>query len=352
MSKVLENDIQSLIKEKKYFEPFENCSVLVTGSTGLIGLILVKSLVSYSMTNNKNIKVYAACRSKSKFDRIFGNYKSENLIPVYSDILSLNISDLQLDYIIHGASITDSKTFVKKPVETIEIAIDGTRNLLKQCINNKIKGFVYLSSLEVYGTFNEFNEIKTVVENDAGFIDTMSVRSSYSESKRMVENICASYASEYKIPIKVVRLCQTFGAGVEYNDSRVFAQFARSVIEGKDIILKTKGETVRNYCYTTDAVSGILMVLSKGNVGEAYNVANMDTTISIADMAELVCSLYSESGSKVIFDIAEDVEKLGYNPMVKLQLDSTKTVALGWHSKVDLKNMFKRLVSGMKEENK
>ena len=180
----------------------------------------------------------------------------------------------------------------------------------------------------------------------------MSVRSSYSESKRMVENICASYASEYKIPIKVVRLCQTFGAGVEYNDSRVFAQFARSVIEGKDIILKTKGETVRNYCYTTDAVSGILMVLSKGNVGEAYNVANMDTTISIADMAELVCSLYSESGSKVIFDIAEDVEKLGYNPMVKLQLDSTKTVALGWHSKVDLKDMFKRLVSGMKEENK
>ena len=94
------------------------------------------------------------------------------------------------------------------------------------------------------------------------------------------------------------------------------------------------------------------MVLLKGNVGESYNIANMDTTISIADMAELVCSLYSESGSKVIFDIAEDVEKLGYNPIVKLQLDSSKTAALGWHSEVDLKDMFKRLVSGMKEENK
>ena len=144
-------------------------------------------------------------------------------------------------------------------------------------------------------------------------------------------------------------MSQTFGAGVEYNDNRVFAQFARAIIENKDIVLKTKGKTIRNYCYTTDAVSGILTILSKGNVGEAYNVANMETTISIAAMAQFVCDMYSETGSKVIFDIAEDSSRLGYNPIVKLQLCSERLVALGWNAEYKLKDMFINLIEGMKE---
>ena len=348
MSKILEADIKDLIFHKEYFKPFENASVLVTGATGLIGSILIKSLLSYSSKNEVSIKVYAACRSEEKFKSVFANYLSDNLIPLYSDIQNLDIADFKIDYIVHGASVTDSKTFVEKPVETIAIALDGTRNLLNQCVRKNLKAFVYLSSLEVYGTFNGYEGIKNVVETDSGYIDTLSVRSSYSESKRMVENICSAYAKEYGLPIKVARLCQTFGAGVEYKDNRVFAQFARSVIEHKDIVLKTKGETVRNYCYTTDAVSGILTVLAKGNAGEVYNIANMNTTISIADMAKLFCTLYPESKSKVVFDIAENAEKLGYNPVVKLQLDSGKVSSLGWKAEVEFDQMCKRLVEGMK----
>lgn len=343
-NKILENDIINLVSHKNYFKDFEGYSVLVTGSTGLIGSILVKTLI-----RNGNIRVYAACRNEKKFETIFCNYLCENLIPIYSDILYLNISNIEVDYIIHGASITDSKTFIDKPVETINIAIDGTNNLLKQCVGKNIKGIVYLSSLEVYGSFNNYAGIMNVRESDSGYIDTMAVRSSYSESKRMVENICKAYQFEYGLPVKIARLCQTFGAGVDYNDNRVFAQFARSIIEHKDIILKTKGETIRNYCYTTDAVSGILTVLSKGKIGEAYNIANMTTTISIADMAQLVCDIYPESGSKVVFDIVEDSTKLGYNPTVKLQLCSKKLVDLGWNAEYELKGMFTNLIAGMKE---
>ena len=157
--------------------------------------------------------------------------------------------------------------------------------------------------------------------------------------------------SQYGIPVKISRLCQTFGAGVEYNDNRVFAQFSRSVIEGKDIILKTKGETVRNYCYTSDAVTGLITIMLKGETAQAYNISNMNTTISIVEMAKLVTTLFPESKSKVVFDIDPDATKLGYNPVMKIQIDSSKLEALGWVPKVSLKDMFTRLIQYMKDIN-
>ncbi len=344
-SQILENDINDIASNLSLLSELKGCTVLVTGSTGLIGSILVKTFLKYG-----NIKVYAACRNENKFRTVFSEYSCDNLIPLFSDIITINISELNLDYIIHTASITDSQTFVKSPVQTLNTAIDGTRNLLEQCINKKLKCFLYLSSLEVYGTF-ENDEIKNVKENEYGYIDPLSVRSSYSEGKRIVENYCISYMNQYGIPVKISRLCQTFGPGVEYNDNRVFAQFARNVIEGKDIILKTKGETVRNYCYTTDAVTGIITIMIKGQNGQAYNIANMDTTISIVDMAKLVTTLLPESKSKLLFDIAPDATKLGYNPVMKIQIDSSKLQALGWKTEVPLKEMFIRLIQYMKDIN-
>lgn len=350
MNGILENDIQELVSQKNCFEPFENASVLITGATGLLGSILAKSLIAYSQKNNADITVYACCRNREKYERIFSGYQCSSLKPIFGDVKQLDISKLCIDWIVHGASITDSRTFIERPVETIETAFDGTRNLLRQCAGKKLKGFVYLSSLEVYGAFNDCDGIKNVLESDGGYIDTMSVRSSYSEGKRMVETLCASYAAEYGIPVKVARLCQTFGAGVEYGDRRVFAQFARAIIEGSDIVLRTKGGTVRNYCYTTDAVRGILTTLSKGRVGEAYNIANLDALVSIADMARLVCTLFPESGTNVVFDIAEDAGKLGYNPEVRLCLDSGKLEFLGWKAEISLDEAYRRMIAGMREE--
>ncbi|MBO7048753.1 MAG: NAD-dependent epimerase/dehydratase family protein [Spirochaetia bacterium] len=344
MNPIVESDIKELIQQRKYFEPFMGSTVLVTGATGLLGSLLVKALYSYADT------VYACCRNKVKFDSVFDGYMNGKIIPVFSDITELDISDYKLDYIIHTASTTDSKTFVEKPVDTINVAVEGAKNLLVQCIEKKLKGFIYLSSLEVYGSFPGVEGIKNVTEKDFGYLEPVSVRSSYSESKRLVETLCRAYQSQYGVSVKIARLCQTFGAGVQYNDNRVFAQFARSVIEDKDIILKTKGETVRNYCYTTDAITGLLTVLAMGKAGEAYNIANRNTTISIADMAALFCRLYPASGIKVVFDIAEDTGKLGYNPVVKLQLDSAKLEKLGWTASVGLEKMIYRLVESLKSE--
>lgn len=349
---ILDEDIAELVSHKECFKPFENTSVFVTGATGLLGSILVKALVAYSQKNSANITVYANCRNKEKYDRIFGGWICNELKPIFGDIVRLDISSLCIDWVIHSASVTDSCAFVERPVETIETVVNGTENILRQCAGKKLKGFVFLSSLEIYGAFRDSKEVRNVTECDGGYIDTMSIRSSYSEGKRMAETICASYAAEYGIPIKVARLCQTFGAGVEYNDNRVFAQFARAVIESKNIVLRTKGETVRNYCYTIDAARGILTVLAGGGISEAYNIANPHTTISIADMAELVCEQFPKSGSAVVFDITENAESLGYNPIVKLRLDSGKLETLGWNAEVPLSEMFRRLVDWMRGNRK
>ena len=138
-----------------------------------------------------------------------------------------------------------------------------------------------------------------------GYIDILTPRSSYSEGKRICECLCACYASEYDVPVKSARLAQTLGAGIDYTDTRVTAMFARSVVENKDIILKTKGTTKRPIVYTTDAIAGIFTVLKSGNKGESYNIANAETFCSIKDTAKMIAQKIAKDKIKVIFDIQE-----------------------------------------------
>ena len=152
---------------------------------------------------------------------------------------------------------------------------------------------------------------------------------------------------EYDIPVNVVRLTQTFGRGVDYNDGRVFAEFARCVIEKRDIVLHTKGETRRNYLYTQDAVNAILTVLIKGKNGEAYNAANEDTYCSIYDMAQMFAKRCAHGEIKVRIEI-EDESKYGFAPVLKMNLDATKLKSLGWEAAVGLEDMFHILIQDMR----
>ena len=106
----------------------------------------------------------------------------------------------------------------------------------------------------------------------------------------------------------------------------------------------TKGETKRNYCYTADAICGIFTILAKGKIGEAYNVANKNTYISIAEMAKIL----ENENTKVIFKI-DNVDR-GYNPTIQICLNSSKLEAIGWRAKVDLPEMFERTIKSMQEE--
>ena len=345
---VLQEDIEYLVYSGNIpFDEMDNKTVLITGATGLIGSQLVKTILCCNRIRKMHIKVLALIRNREKAEKIFaGLLDNENLKFIISDIIYPIHTDKTINYIIHGASITDSQSFVNYPVETINTTINGTKNILELAKEKKVNGMVYLSSLEVYGITD--SSLESINENNYGYIDILKTRSSYSESKRLVECLCISYAKEFDIPVKIARLGQTFGAGVEYSDKRVFAQFARSVIEKKNIILKTSGETARNYCYVRDAVAALIFILINGKSSEAYNIANTDTYISISDMANLVVDLFTESEIKVNYDLAENIDALGYNPTIKIKLNSDKLKSLGWVPSVNLPEIFIRMVKSMK----
>lgn len=346
MDYILQEDIDYIVQSGMIdWDMLKGKSILITGSTGLIGSQIVLALDRYNQLREGQIKIYALARNQDKASRVFGDC-SEYVRVVLGDVKMPVEIEEEIDYIIHGASMTSSKEFVDCPVETILTGIEGTNNILRFAKNKKIKGMVYLSSLEVYGVTDP--EKKSIKENEYGYIEQMAPRSSYSEGKRMAECLCISYGHEYGVPVKIVRLSQTFGPGVSYSDNRVFAQFARCAIENQNIVLKTKGETYRNYCYIRDAVMGILCVLLKGNSKEAYNVANKDTGISICDMAHMIADDIADKKIKVVFDIAGDIAKLGYGPTIKISLDTDKIEQLGWKAEVGLKDAFERMIQSMR----
>lgn len=324
---IFEEDIKNIINDFD-MSVFDGKTILVTGATGLIGKLCVKSLLN----SGYNTQVIALVRDEEKAKNIFG--ESKRLTYLVQDINQRINTTRRVDYIIHAASTTSSKDFVEKPVETIYTAINGSRNVLEFAKNKRLEGMVYLSSLEIYGV----NEKENIKEEDYGYIDILNPRSSYSESKKMVETMCISYGTEYGVPVKIARLAQTFGAGVSISDNRVFAQFAKAIINKENIILHTKGETKRNYCYTTDTVRGIFTILTKGENNNAYNVANENSYCSISEMAHLLENEYTKVEYKI------DEVNRGYNPTVKIALNTEKLNALGWEAKVDLKEMFDRLI--------
>ena len=341
---IIEEDFLS-IKKSFDFSLLKKSSVFVTGATGLLGSQILLFLDFLNRTENFSMKLIGLIRSEEKAKKVFGN-SFKNITFVIGDVLQLPELPQQIDYIIHGASVTSSLDFVSKPVETIDIAVNGTFNILRFAKSKNVKSMVYLSSMEVFGITSP--EKTSVSENDYGYIDILSCRSSYSESKRLCECLCHSYSKEFSLPVKIARLTQTLGAGIDYNDTRVAAQFARAVIEGHNIVLKTTGATKRPIIYTSDAISAVLIVLLKGTDGQAYTAANEDTFFTIRETAEMIVSKIAEDKIKLIFDIKDVPAEYAPNLNLKLNLDTSLLRSLGWSPEVGLEDAYRRMIKGMK----
>ena len=347
MENVLIDDFKRVAESDLPFEEFRNRSFLITGATGLIGSLLVRALLYCNRVHDLKLKIYAVVRNVEKARGIFGADTAE-LEYVVADLAGDEVEgSFDCDYVIHAAAVTTSKLMVSDPVGTIRTAIDGTEKLLKLAVEKKAKSFVYISSMEVYG--QPKTEGKTA-EKDLGYIDIGTVRSCYPEGKRMCECLCNAYASQYGLNVKSARLAQTFGAGILPTENRVFAQFAKSAMNGEDIVLHTTGESEGNYVYTADAVRAILLLLVKGASGEAYNIANEESHTTIRNMAELVAEKIAGNVIRVVLDIPEDGSSLGYAPPVKMWLDASKMRALGWEPEVSLIDSYRRMIAYMKEQ--
>lgn len=348
MSKTLLEDNRQIVSDINIpWDLLRDSSVLITGATGAIGSALVRALSSANKEYALGIRILALGRNVEKAKLLVELYGAEF---IRQDICEPFVPGGAVDYIFHCAAVTKSSEMAANPVGVIEIALSGTANILKLAKENQLKSMVYLSSMEVYGITAP--ALVPVRENDLGYIDLRSPRSCYPESKRMCEALCNAYFAQYKVPVKTARLAQTFGAGCSKDDSRVFAQFVHSAIAGKNIALHTEGRSRGNYCYLSDAVRGLLLLLLKGENGEAYNISNPDASVTIREMAEIVAEKVCGGRISVVVNVPADIAERGYAPDATGRLSADKIKSLGWQPEYGLVEMYERMISYWLEDTK
>lgn len=316
----------------------EGGRILVTGSTGLIGSCIIDVLLAANFVFEKNFEIFALGRSEEKLRNRFGTQKGLHF--VIQDVIE-PINTEGLDYIIHAASNADPKTYALYPAETIITNIQGAKSILDYC-KQKSARVLFTSTFEVYGKLekNEYDE------EQYGIIDLNLLRSCYPESKRTAEMLFKAYADEYGVDCVIARLASIYGPTMKQDDSKAHAQFIRNALAGEDIVLKSKGEQIRTYCYVMDAVSGLLAVLFRGKTGEAYNIANEASIASIAELAQIVAYY---TGTKVVFDLPDEIERKGFSKPQNCILKTDKIKALGWNGKYDLKTGINETMTILKE---
>lgn len=348
MTQVLRADLHDIISDINIrWSELQDSTLLVTGATGLVGGALVRALSSANAKYNLNMRLIAQGRNKEKGEALAQECGAEFFSGDIRNPSALAGITGQINYIIHCAAITKSADMVEKPVDVITTAVDGTRNMLEMARKWHCVSFVYISSMEIYGQ----TALAEMRESDLGYLDLSAPRSSYPESKRLCELLCVANAVQYGTPVKIARLALTFGAGTPNDkiDTRVASQFARKALAGEDIELHTEGNSVTNCCYISDAVRGLLTVLLKGVNGEAYNIANPATSMTIRKMAELVANEVCGGKIKVVVNKPDDLQKRGYAPDVGFTLNVDKLKALGWKPKFGIVEMYRRMLEDWQE---
>lgn len=354
---ILETDLQEFAATFPLYSELQGRTVMVTGATGLLGSLAVRCLRALRAKYDLDLRIVAAVRDLGKARALLGEEDS-SLGYFVCDFSGDHGSGLQSlaagdplavarrsqasPLILHFAAPTASRFFVDRPVETVRTVVSGTEAVLR-CAQATGATMVLASSLEVYGAVHDASV--PLSETAQGYLDPMATRSSYPMAKRVAETLCHCYAVEYGTHARVARLAQTFGAGVRKDDGRVFADFARHIVEGTDIVLHTTGTLSRSYCYTTDAIAAMLTIALRGADGEAYNVAADGSYISIADMAAMLCRRFGR-GSRVVVELKEG---MGYSEPTLLNLSTDKLKALSWRALVPLEEMFSRLIASFKE---
>lgn len=318
-------------------------NILVTGATGLIGGCLVETLM---MNPKRDYQVFASGRNEERARKRFKDYADDSAFHfVKYDVMKPLDSEVHFDYIVHAASNANPKFYATQPVEVMKANIDGVSNLIDYGINHGMKRFLYVSSGEVYGE----GDGRVFTEDYSGYVNCATPRACYPSSKRAAETLCVAYATEYGVDVVMARPCHIYGPHFTDQDNRVYAQFIRNVLRGEDIVMKSTGEQFRSWCYVVDCVSALLHILLKGESGEAYNIADEESNISIKELAEITAVM---AGRKVVIDIPDTDEKKGYNIVKKSVFSVDRLKLLGWHAHVricvGLEHTFKELIKGKK----
>ncbi len=354
--------IMNLSENKKYIEDikkvaelpydwsyFKDKSIMITGATGMIFSLFTDVLMFKNLHDGLNCKIYPVSRSLKKLEERFPDHIKSNLfIPVIADIgTDFSLTDkISVDYFIHGASNTHPLAYSTDPIGTITTNIVVLEKLLSTLSSRNIKRFVFLSSVEIYG--ENRGDTDKFSEDYCGYIDCNTMRAGYPESKRCGEALCQAYIKQKNMDIVIPRLSRVYGPTMLPTDTKAISQFIKNGVSKNDIVLKSKGEQLYSYSYAADAVSGVFYVMIYGKNGEAYNICEPSSDITLKDLAGLIAE---HAGTKVIFDLPDATEKAGYSTATKATLDPSKLLSIGWKPMFPIKDALPRTIDIL-EENK
>jgi len=302
---------QNLKKNEK--EWFDNTRVLITGCAGFLGFYFMNFLAHYAdylgVAHLIGIDIFKLGKPKWMEDLV-DNF--EDKLEVYSlDIAKDDISDIKslskANVILHMASIASPTFYRKYPLETVDANVWGLRKLFDYYKDKDIKKFLFFSSSEVYG--DPLPEFIPTSEDYRGNVATIGPRACYDEAKRFGETLCYIFANQYNLPVIIVRPFNNYGPGMKLDDKRVPADFAKAILENKDIVIYSDGTPTRTFCYVADGIVGYIKALTFG-IFECFNIGIDEPEISIKKLAQI----YVEKGKKI----------MGYTGNIKFGKSSEK----------------------------
>ena len=217
---------------------------------------------------------------------IEGKYDlEENISFIEHDVIEPLSESIDCDYIIHAAGIASPYYYRAHPLQTLEVSIMGTRNLL-QLAQQKNAKFVFFSSSEIYGDPDA--QHVPIQESYRGNVSTIGPRSCYDEGKRVGETLCYIFHEYFNVDTAIIRPFNIFGPGMREKDYRILPNFASCILSGKPVNVYGTGNQTRTYCYIEDAMVGFILTMLKSVPGNVYNIGTPEPEISVFGLLEQI----------------------------------------------------------------
>ncbi len=342
-----QQELQTLIRQDLPWSILSGKTVMLSGATGMIGKCIIDMLMQHNedCAEEMCIHIIALSRNEETARQRLGVYWDKDSFHYVSCDVNTQIPECgQADFIIHAASNTHPLQYAGDPVGTIASNVIGTKNLLDYAVSHGTRRFGFLSSVEVYG--ENRGDTERFQEDYLGYIDCNTLRAGYPESKRVGEAMCNAYAKAYGLDFVIPRLSRVYGPTMLSSDSKAIAQFIKKAAAGEDIILKSAGMQLYSYTYAPDAAMGVLTVLLNGTNGEAYNISDIESEVTLREIAGW---LAEDNGVKVIFDIPDATEQAGYSTATKALLDTEKIKGIGWEPQTHMRKGLMKTVQYLRE---
>jgi UDP-glucuronate decarboxylase len=331
---VIRADAQIVLSQIESILPmFSGSRILVTGAAGFLCSYFLDTFVAMNDRLDRPCHVIGLDNFRSGVpDRLAHLKDNPNIQFVTHDVSTPFEPEQAVDWIIHGASIASPTFYRRFPLETIDVNVNGTRHMLNLA-QRGAKSLLLLSTSEIYGDPDAVN-IPTS-ENYRGFVSCTGPRACYDESKRLAETLVMTYFRLFQTPVKTVRLFNVYGPGQRLDDQRVIPDLMTAGLGNRPIVLLSDGRATRSFCYVSDAISGMLHVLTSSENGEAFNVGNDAEEVSMLRLAELMADIADVS---VVFGSTPDVHYLTDNPQRRCPNIMKLRNLADWAPKVGLRD--------------